>query len=52
MRDDPPARAGWQDSLAVVPDFVTFGWLSEDSESLVSKAGWIPQENTFKIRSF
>lgn len=42
MRDDHAAPGGWQDSLAVLPDFVTFGWLTEDSESLISKAGWIP----------
>lgn len=41
-----------QDSLAAFPDFATFGWFRVDSESLISKAGWISQENTFKISSF
>lgn len=41
-----------QDSLAAFPGFVTFGWFRVNSESLISKAGWISQENTFKIRSF
>lgn len=50
--DDHSAPGDWQASRALFPDFVTFGRLTEDSDSLISKAGWIPRENTFKVSSF
>lgn len=44
--DDRSAPGDWQASWALFSDFITLRWLSEDSDSLIQKSGWIPQENT------